>query len=180
MVDMLEFFELANKLKWIERRGWVTKVKVGEPESVADHSYLTALMCMVIAEQKGLNSKKVMKMALLHDLAESITGDYMPDDLSKNIKISKEAEAMKNILNKLPTKMRSSYSKLWKEYMSMSSKEAVLVHEIDKLEMALQANDYRKKGYDFELLEQFFLSAKKGIKDKGLLKMLNSLKQAKT
>ena len=180
MVDMLEFFELANKLKWIERRGWVTKVKVGEPESVADHSYLTALMCMVIAEQKGLNSKKVMKMALLHDLAESITGDYMPDDLSKNIKISKEAEAMKNILNKLPTKMHSSYSKLWKEYRSMSSREAILVHEIDKLEMALQANDYRKKGYDFELLEQFFLSAKKGIKDKGLLKMLNSLKQAKT
>lgn len=180
MVDMLEFFELANKLKWIERRGWVTKVKVGEPESVADHSYLTALMCMVIAEQKGLNSKKAMKMALLHDLVESITGDYMPDDLSKNIKISKEAEAMKNILNKLPTKMCSSYSKLWEEYMSMSSREAILVHEIDKLEMALQANDYRKKGYDLELLEQFFLSAKKDIKDKGLLKMLNSLKQAKT
>ena len=180
MVAILEFFQFANKLKWIERRGWVTKVKVGEPESVADHSYLTALMCMVIAEQKGLNSKKVMKMALLHDLAESITGDYMPDDLSKNIKTSKEAEAMKNILNKLPTKMCSSYSKLWKEYRSMSSREAILVHEIDKLEMALQANDYRKKGYDFELLEQFFLSAKKGIKDKDLLKMLNSLKQAKT
>lgn len=180
MVAILEFFQFANKLKWIERRGWVTKVKVGEPESVADHSYLTALMCMVIAEQKGLNSKKVMKMALLHDLAESITGDYMPDDLSKNIKTGKEAEAMKNILNKLPTKMCSSYSKLWKEYRSMSSREAVLVHEIDKLEMALQANDYRKKGYDLELLEQFFLSAKKGIKDKGLLKMLNSLKQAKT
>lgn len=180
MVDMLEFFELANKLKWIERRGWITKVKVGEPESVADHSYLTALMCMVIAEQKGLNSKKAMKIALLHDLAESITGDYMPDDLSKNIKISKEAEAMKNILNKLPTKMCSSYSKLWNEYMRMSSREAVLVHEIDKLEMALQANDYRKKGYDLKLLEKFFLSAKKGIKDKNLLKMLNSLKQAKT
>lgn len=180
MVAILEFFELANKLKWIERRGWATKVKVGEPESVADHSYLTALMCMVIAEQKGLNSKKAMKMALLHDLAESITGDYMPDDLSKNIKISKEAEAMKNILNKLPTKMCSSYSKLWNEYMSMSSREAVLVHEIDKLEMALQANDYRKKGYDLELLEKFFFSAKKGIKDKNLLKMLNSLKQAKT
>jgi putative hydrolase of HD superfamily len=62
----------------------------------------------------------------------------------------------------------------------MSSKEAVLVHQIDKLEMALQANDYLKKGYDRQLLEQFFLSAKACITDKELLKMLNSLKHAKT
>ncbi len=180
MVDLLGFFELANKLKWTERRGWVAKVKVKEPESVADHSFLTALMCMVIAEQKGLNSNKALKMALLHDLAESITGDYMPDDLSKKMKSDVEAKAIKNILGKLPPKIRSSYSRLWKEYKEMSSKEAKLVHQIDKLEMALQANDYLKKGYDRQLLEQFFLSAKAGTTDKELLKMLNSLKQAKT
>ena len=137
-------------------------------------------MCMVIAEQKGLNSNKALKMALLHDLAESVTGDYMPDDLSKKTKIDKEAKAMKNILAKLPPKMRSSYSRLWKEYKNMSSKEARLVHQIDRLEMAFQASDYLKKGYDFQLLEQFFLSAKVGIRDKELLKMLNSLKHAKT
>jgi len=180
MVDLLGFFELANKLKWTERRGWVAKVKVKEPESVADHSFLTALMCMVIAEQKGLNSSKALKIALLHDLAESITGDYMPDDLSKKMKSDAEAKAIKNILSKLPPKIRSSYSRLWKEYKDMSSKEAILVHQIDKLEMALQANDYLKKGYDRQLLEQFFLSAKAGITDKELLKILNSLKQAKT
>jgi len=180
MVDLLGFFELANKLKWTERRGWVAKVKVREAESVADHSYLMALMCMVIAEQKGLDSNKVLKMALLHDLAESITGDYMPDDVSERAKSDKEEKAMKNILNKLSPKIRASYSKLWKEYKKMSSKEAMLVHQIDRLEMALQARDYLKKGYDRSLLEQFFLSAKKGIKDKELLRMLNSLKQAKT
>ena len=180
MVDILGFFELANRLKWIERSGWVAKVKVREPESVADHSYLTAIMCMVIAEQKGLDGKKALKMALLHDLAESITGDYMPDDLLKKMKKGKEWKAMRNILSKLPPKIRSSYSKLWKEYEEMSSKEAILVNQIDKLEMALQASDYLKKGYDHQLLEQFFLSAKAGIRDKELLKILNSLKQAKT
>jgi len=135
---------------------------------------------MVIAEQKGLNGSKALKIALLHDLAESITGDYMPDDLSKKMKSDAEAKAIKNILSKLPPKIRSSYSRLWKEYKNMSSKEAILVHQIDKLEMALQANDYLKKGYDRQLLEQFFLSAKAGITDKELLKILNSLKQAKT
>ncbi|MFQ5940811.1 MAG: HD family hydrolase [Nitrososphaerales archaeon] len=179
MVDVLGFFELATKLKWTERTGWVAKVNVTEPESVADHSYLTALMCMVIAEKKGLNSTKALKMALLHDLAESITGDYMPDDLSKNMKKDKEVLAIKNILSNLPLKLRSSYSRLWKEYKDMSSKEAILVHQIDKLEMALQASDYLKKGYDHHLLEQFFLSARAGIRDKELLKMLHSLKQAR-
>lgn len=180
MVDLLGFFELANKLKWTERRGWVAKVKVKKPESVADHSYLMALMCMVIAEQRGLDGNKVLKMALLHDLAESVTGDYVPDDVSEKVKNDEEEKAMKNILNKLSPRIRSNYTKLWNEYKKMSSKEAMLVHQIDRLEMALQAKDYLKKGYDRSLLEQFFLSAKKGIKDKELLKMLKSLKQTKT
>lgn len=91
--NVIEFFKAANNLKWIERRGWVAKVGVKQPESVADHCYLTALMCMVFADLKNLNSSKVIKMALLHDLAESIVGDYMPEEVSgekKNIK--KKAE----------------------------------------------------------------------------------------
>ncbi|MBE44353.1 MAG: phosphohydrolase [Thaumarchaeota archaeon] len=176
MVDLLGFFEIANKLKWTERNGWIAKIKVKEHESVAGHSYLTALICMVIAEQKGLNTNKVLKMALLHDLAESITGDYMPSELTKKTKNDKEVKAMKNILGKLPPNIRISYSRLWKDYKDMSSKEAKLVHQIDRLEMALQANDYLKKGYSHQLLEQFFLSARAGIRDKELLKILNSLK----
>ncbi|MEM2760642.1 MAG: HD domain-containing protein, partial [Nitrososphaerales archaeon] len=134
---------------------------------------------MVIAEHRGLNSNKAVKMALLHDLAESITGDYMPDDLTREMKSDREMEAMKDILSKLPPKMRANFGKLWNEYKSMSSKEAMLVRQVDKLEMALQASDYARKGYDVELLSQFFLSAEEGIKDKELLHLLNALKSAK-
>lgn len=181
MVDkLLEFFKLANNLKWTERSGWVAKVNVKEPESVADHCYLMALMCMVIAELKGLDSSKAVKMALLHDIAESLTGDYMPDDVTLKEKIEEETKAIKSILNKLPAKLRTNYAKLWQEYKMKSSKEAVLVHQIDKLEMALQANDYLKKGYSMALLRQFFESAGSGIKDRSLLGMLNSLKNTKS
>ena len=182
MVDLLGFFELANKLKWTDRRGWVVRLKVRKPESVADHSYLTAIMSMVIADRRGLNGNKAMKIALLHDLAESITGDYIPDDLSKKTraKKNKEEAAMKSLLSKLPPRIRSNYTKLWREYRAMTSKESKLVNQLDKLEMALQANDYMKKGCDRELLEHFFLSAKAGIKDKELVDMLNSLKEGKT
>ena len=181
MVDnVIEFLTSANKLKWIERRGWVAKVNVKQPESVADHCYLTALICMVIADLKGLNTNKAMKMALLHDLAESIIGDYMPEEISSEKKHEEEAKAIKTILNKLPPKLRSNYAKIWQEYKKGSSKEASLVHQIDKFEMALQAEDYLQKGYDPHLLRQFFDSASMHVKDKTLLKMLNSLKHSKS
>ncbi len=178
--DIIEFFKKANSLKWIERRGWVAKVNVKEPESVADHCYLMALMCMVLADLKGLNSNKAAKMALLHDLAESIVGDYMPEDVSVEKKQEQENKAIKIILGKLPLKLRSSYEKLWLEYKKRSSKEAVLVHQIDKLEMALQARDYLQKGYNADLLKQFFDSASMHVKDKLLFEMLNGLKQGRS
>jgi len=181
MVDnIIEFFKTANNLKWIERRGWVAKVNVKEPESVADHCYLMALMCMVLADLKGLNSNKTVKMALLHDLAESIVGDYMPEDVSTEKKHEEEGKVIKTILDKLPSRLRPSYGRLWQEYKKRSSKEAVLVHQIDKLEMALQANDYLQKGYDAALLRQFFDSASIHVKDKTLLGILNSLKQSRS
>jgi putative hydrolase of HD superfamily len=179
MVDnVIEFLTSANKLKWIERRGWVAKVNVNEPESVADHCYLTALICMVIADLKGLNTNKIVKMALLHDMAESIIGDYMPEEISSEKKHLEEGKAIKTILDKLPSRLCSNYAKIWQEYKKGLSKEAALVHQIDKFEMALQARNYLQKGYDPDLLKQFFDSASKHVKDKTLLKMLNSLKHS--
>ncbi|MGH9876887.1 MAG: HD domain-containing protein [Nitrososphaerales archaeon] len=181
MVDkVIEFLESANKLKWVERRGWVARVNVKQPESVADHCYLTAIICMVIADLKGLNTNKVVKMALLHDLAESIIGDYMPEEISSERKHEEESKAIKTILNKLPPRLSSNYTKIWQEYKKQSSKEAALVHQIDKLEMAFQARGYMQKGYDPDLLRQFFDSAGMHVKDKTLLKMLNSLKHSKS
>jgi len=44
-------------------------------------------------------------MALLHDLAESITGDIIPDNIAKNEKVRKENIAMKQILKNLPDRI---------------------------------------------------------------------------
>jgi putative hydrolase of HD superfamily len=76
--------------------------------------------------------------------------------------------------------LRTSYGKLWQEYREKSSKEAVLIHQLDKLEMALQASDYVEKGYSSELLKQFFDSAASHLKDKALLVLLHSLKHGKS
>ncbi|MGI0059463.1 MAG: HD domain-containing protein, partial [Nitrosotalea sp.] len=46
---LFDFFYLASELKKVQRSGWKNKVGVEHPESVADHSYGTAIMAMVFS-----------------------------------------------------------------------------------------------------------------------------------
>ncbi len=118
---------------------------------------------MVLSDMTGLDTRKVMKMILLHDLAESIVGDYMPGEISSSKKNAKEDRAMKKILSCLPAKLRSEYGRIWKEYQQDRTEVARFVHRIDKVEMAFQADRYEKGGYPTKLLEQFFESAHKAV-----------------
>ncbi|TBR09699.1 MAG: HD domain-containing protein [Candidatus Nitrosotenuis sp.] len=167
-----DFLKTALKLKTIPRQGWINKLGIKYPESVADHCYSMAVMAMLFSDLKKLDTEKVIKMTLLHDLAESITGDLTPDDATKSKKEKLETLAMKKILASLPKSLKSEYGKLWAEYQQNSTKEAKLLHQIDKLEMALQAEHYKKKGYTKKQLKPFFDSAKNGITDTSLKKIL--------
>ena len=80
---ILDFFKTAANLKKISRQGWIDKLSISEPESVADHSYSMAVIGMVISDLENYNSEKIIKMVLLHDLAESKIGDYTPEQLNK-------------------------------------------------------------------------------------------------
>jgi putative hydrolase of HD superfamily len=90
MVDELApFFHSVLQLKSVRRAGWVSKVNVKDPESVADHTFSMCAIAMLLSDRLGLDTGRVMKMVILHDLAESIVGDYIPGDLSKNQKLAK-------------------------------------------------------------------------------------------
>ena len=172
---LLDFFNTVADLKKIPRKGWKEKVGLLTPESVADHSYNTTVMAMVLSDLKEFDTEKILRMALLHDMAESITGDFTPEAISKKDKRKMENNAMQDILTKLPSKLASNYTKIWKEYQNGNSKEAILVHEIDRLEMALQARKYSDDGYPKEKLEMFFSTAKKEIKSKEVLAILDKI-----
>ena len=147
--------EYIFKLKNIKRTGWISKAKILRAESVADHSYSLTALSMVFSDFLGLDTEKVMKMCIIHDLAESIIGDYMPDEISIEEKQIKEDNAMKIILSSFPDKIALLYSNIWKEYCLNQTKEACLVKQLDKVEMFLQAKRYLKNGYSYEFLSQF-------------------------
>ena len=172
---LFDFFNIVSELKKIPRKGWKEKLGLENPESVADHSYLTAIMAMVISDWKGLDTLKILKMSLLHDLAESITGDLTPEEISKKSKQELENQTMNDIFSNLPPNVANEYSKIWNEYQEGKSHESNLVHEADRLEMALQARKYRLEGLPDDKLETFFSSAKKDIKDNDMLKILEEI-----
>ena len=169
------FFQIAN-LKNIQRTGWKTKLHISNPESVADHSYMMTVMAMIMSDIKNLNTEKIIKMSLLHDWAESKIGDFMPDEIEPDKKIALEENAMNEILGILPHSIKDDYSTIWNEYQDMISSESKLVHEIDKLEMALQAKIYEKEA-DPEKIKLFVTSAVEQVLDNDLKKILSEIIQ---
>ncbi len=157
------FFKTVINLKKIHRQGWIDKLSMNNPESVADHSYSMAMMGMIISDLENYNSEKIIKMILLHDLAESEIGDYTPDQIDFDKKNEIENIAFLKILEDLPLSIKSQYQSIWKEYQENISSESQIVHQLDRLEMVLQAKTYQNEGHSPEKLESFFESAKKDI-----------------
>ena len=172
---LLNFFQKVLALKNVPRQGWKDKLQIDDVESVAEHTYSAAIMSMIYSDLHGFDTEKIIKMALLHDLSESITGDLTPNEISKKSKQRKENLAMKQILNELPEKISESYHKIWNDYQEVGSKEAKLLHEIDKLEMVFQAKYYHDKGYSKEKLRSFFETANIEIKSEYLREIISKI-----
>jgi len=172
---ILDFFKTAANLKKISRQGWIDKLSLDNPESVADHSYLMAVISMVISDLENYNSEKILKMVLLHDLAESKIGDYTPKQIDKEKKNKLENNAFVEIVEELPDFIKSQYLQIWKEYQGNISPESKIVHQIDRLEMAIQAKIYQENGHPQEKLESFFESAKADITDPKLKELFTKI-----
>ena len=70
---------MVGKLKTLKRTGWVNN-GVALPESVADHMYRMA-MCSFLITDPVLDRARLMKLAVVHDLAEALVGDIVPHDV---------------------------------------------------------------------------------------------------
>jgi len=172
---ILDFLKTAANLKKISRQGWIDKLSLDNPESVADHSYSMAVIGMVISDLQKYNSEKILKMILLHDLAESKIGDHTPEQLSNEKKNKLENNAFNEIIQNLPDLIKTQYLQIWQEYQENNSPESKIVHQIDKLEMILQAKIYEKEGHSKERLESFFESAKIDITDPKLKELFTKI-----
>jgi len=139
--EILKLIKQAGKLKRLKRTGW-QQVGVPNPESVADHTCRVAFISMILAPRLGLDALKLIQMSLVHDLAESIVGDITPHcGISVGKKRRMEEKAFRSLIDNFPN--GRSLLDLWIEYEDQKSPEARALKNIDKLEMAIQAEEYR-------------------------------------
>lgn len=164
MTNALMFLStICGALKNIKRTGWV-RMGVPLPESDADHMHRCAMCALLVTSQlpdprddyssgtnsqfhpANINGSKLLKMALTHDLCESIAGDITPfcDEGAVASKHDKEKAAMEQIREVVGDPLGKELFELWKEYEELSTPEALYCKDIDKFEMVMQAFEYEK------------------------------------
>ena len=153
---MLSLLRAASSLKVLPRTGWLF-AGVSLPESVADHSWATALLAMTMAAELNqdpaahglvvpVDAGRVAQIAVVHDLAESVVTDLPKRAtllLGKEAKHQAEALALSQLADGLPD---ASIVVMWQEYSEGSTPEGRLVNDADKLEMVHQALIYELAG----------------------------------
>lgn len=121
----------------------------GQPENVAAHSFGVVFITMLLLDSEGtsLDRDLTLRMAIVHDLAESLIGDlprplrrFIPD----NIKHTAERAALEEILVSYPH--AETLRDAWENYGDGTSGEAKLVKDADRLDMMIQAYLYEQAG----------------------------------
>lgn len=134
----LDFMSLAEKLKCATRHCTNSR---GDPESVAEHSWRAALMALAMAPQfPGVDIDRVIRMLLIHDLGEAVTGD-IPTFLKNKADEETEDRAVQSILATLPRETGEEFSALFAEMNALETPEARLYKILDKFEAVIQHNE---------------------------------------
>ena len=97
-----------------------------------------ALLCA--DEYPDLDINKVIKMCLIHDFGEAVTGD-IPAFLKTEADEEKEEQALCELLEELPEDVRNELSELFCEMNALQTKEAKLFKALDNLEAVLSHNE---------------------------------------
>lgn len=161
----LAYLRQAYRLKERPRTGWRLR-GVQDGESVADHSWGTALLCLLYADDAGVDRAAALEIALVHDLAEAEIGDLPSPDAPKadpdarERKARLEAQAMAALGSSSEGASGARVSERWHAYEDRSGPEAAFVRDMNLVDMALQALVYLEDGRSSrEALDEFFRSA---------------------
>lgn len=151
---LIEFNQVLLKLRAIDRKVFIPpENKV--PENDSEHSYSLAMMAWFLAQYiPDVNTDKIIRIALAHDLIEVHTGDTFSYDKKHILDSKKDREFA--ALNRLAKEWPDAPEIIEeiKEYEDLKTKEAKFVYALDKLMPSIM--DYTAKGEDWHRLNITF------------------------
>jgi 5'-deoxynucleotidase YfbR-like HD superfamily hydrolase len=150
IAKIFDFIKAVNALKFEIRYGDDAPERRDRRDSVAAHSWRMCLLAYMLAERLnaedgfGLDTARVIKIALIHDIPEAVCGDVSFDKMcdgrvSQEDKAAAEEKSMAGLCAILPEPEGGEIAAIYREYESLSSKEARFVKICDKLEAAFQS-----------------------------------------
>ncbi|RUO76180.1 HD domain-containing protein [Idiomarina seosinensis] len=134
---ILSFLRATEELKNALRS---SRTSNGRHESTAEHTWRLCLIVLLFEkEYPELNILKLLKICVIHDLGEAISGDIAAVDQVEGVdKGANERRDLQVLIQPLPERLRLEILELWDEYENASSEEAKLAKAFDKIETILQ------------------------------------------
>ena len=135
---LVEFLGIVGKLKSNTRHVWNAD---NRQESVAEHCWRLSVMALLMTDEfPEVDINKVVKMCLIHDFGEAITGD-IPSFMKNEEDEEKEEKAIIDLLDMLPKSISEEFADLFAEMANMETEEAKLYKALDKLEAIISHNE---------------------------------------
>jgi len=118
---------------------------MGNVGDLADHHFRVLWLALLIAarEKADINHEKMMKMALVHDIAESRTGDV--DYLARQYVIRNEEQGLADMLD--GTVLQEEFIQIAKEYEERTCLEAKIVKDADNLDVDMELQEQSSQGH---------------------------------
>jgi len=139
--SIVDVLALAENLKTELRHSWLSN---GRQESVAEHTWMMSLAAILVSPhlETPIDLGHTLKLIVLHDIAEVITGDipYFEESARKDAKLADEERAMEVLRGMLPDDSGRLLVDLWREYEDGDTQEAKFARALDKLEVQHQHN----------------------------------------
>ena len=134
---LIDFLRVMERLKDAPRHCWTTG---GRRESVAEHSWRVSLMAMLMADEfPGVDIDKVVRMCLVHDIGEAITGD-IPTFVKTDADRVVEGHEVDALIGSLPEPWPEWLGALFDEMEALETPEAKLYKALDRME-AIQSHN---------------------------------------
>ena len=137
-----------DKVKNIFRQTWLSDGK--RKENDAEHAWHAALMAVLLAEYSNepVDTLKVVKMLLIHDLVEIDAGDsYAYDEAAQATAHEREQKAADRIFGMLPKDQEEEFRSLWDEFEEYETPESRFAHVMDNFQPLLLNDAADGKGW---------------------------------
>ncbi len=141
-----KIFNLYSQTSRIERTGWINR-KIEKPETVSGHMYSCWLIGLLYLpnnyNDSSYDKSKILKMLLIHDIGETVTGDIPRPEKEQNKAYydSRENDVMQEffLAGTYPSMANmKDFQECWNEWYDDNSLNSDIAKDIDEIQAIYQ------------------------------------------